>query len=469
MLFSDFDLNKQLLNAVEDLGYTEPTPIQEQAIPKILAGHDILGIAQTGTGKTAAYLLPLLMKIKYAQGMHPRALIIAPTRELVMQIGQNLEQLKKYTDLRHVVLYGGVGPKTQRYTVLDGVDIVVATPGRLMDLYLEGSLVLKTVQSFIIDEADKMMDMGFMPQIRKLLEVLPRKKQNLLFSATFAEKVEKLSEEFLEYPLRIEVTPQATPVETVAQRLYNVPNLRTKINLLLHLLKDTEHFTRVFVFVRTRTVAENISKYLIRRLGEENVRVIHANKGQNTRINAMEAFKEGTVRVLVATDVAARGLDIPAVSHVINFDFPVIYEDYVHRIGRTGRAHAIGEAITFCTMADEWHLLKLQKIIRMKVPLEAIPEGVYIEETPYDEQQTMLKEIDNQRKKDDPNFQGAFHEKKARPGVPTTRTSTKAGAGAKGAGTRGRSAKPKPAAPAKRKGTMANAPNAAGAFKKGKR
>lgn len=424
MKFEDMALNRQLLDAIAAVGYTEPTPVQEQAIPKILAGQDVLGIAQTGTGKTAAYLLPILMRVKYAKEDHPRALIVAPTRELAMQIAENLDQLKLFTDLRAVTLIGGVGPKAQRDALAKGVDIVVATPGRLMDMYLEGSLLLKLVTHLVIDEADKMMDMGFMPQIRALLEVLPRKRQNLLFSATFPPKVEELSHEFLEYPIKVEVSPQATPVETVKQRLFEVPNFKTKINLLLFLLRDEETFTRVFVFVRTRQVAENISRFLIRKLGEAQVRVVHANKGQNTRMNAMDDFRQGNVRVMVATDVAARGLDITAVSHVINFDFPIIYEDYVHRIGRTGRAHAIGEAITFLTKADRWHLQKLESIIRMQVPQERIPAGVYVEDTPFDEEQAMLREMDNQRKKDDPTFQGAFHEKKVRPGMKPVKAAT---------------------------------------------
>ncbi|WP_439557699.1 DEAD/DEAH box helicase, partial [Dyadobacter sp.] len=218
--FEQFKLNRQLLNAIEEAGYTEPTPIQEQAIPLALAGQDILGIAQTGTGKTAAYTLPLLMRIRYAQGEHPRALIMAPTRELAMQISEAISALSKYTDIRTVVLYGGVGPKTQIENLRKGVDIIVATPGRFMDLYFQEEIVVKYLNVMVLDEADKMMDMGFMPQIRKLLEIIPRKRQNMLFSATFSEKVERLSHEFLEFPTRIEVTPQATTAEMVSQTLY---------------------------------------------------------------------------------------------------------------------------------------------------------------------------------------------------------------------------------------------------------
>ncbi|CAG5071660.1 ATP-dependent RNA helicase RhlE [Dyadobacter sp. CECT 9623] len=411
--FEQFKLNRQLLNAIEEAGYTEPTPIQEQAIPLALAGQDILGIAQTGTGKTAAYSLPLLMRIKYAQGEHPRALIMAPTRELAMQISEAITQLAKYTDIRTVVLYGGVGPKTQIENLRKGVDIIVATPGRFMDLYFQEEIVVKHLNVMVLDEADKMMDMGFMPQIRKLLEIIPTKRQNMLFSATFSEKVERLSHEFLEFPTRIEVTPQATTAEMVSQTLYEVPNFRTKINLLTYFLQTREDFNRVLIFTRSREVAGLVHDNLLNRVVRESeLKVIHANKGQNTRINAMEAFRAGSVRVLVATDVVARGIDITEVSHVINFDVPLIYEDYVHRIGRTGRANKIGEAITFMTMADEYHIRKIEKIIRMEIPREELPEELEIASTPAPERQDMLREIDNQKRKEDPTFLGAFHEKK---------------------------------------------------------
>ena len=411
--FELFKLNRQLLNAIEEAGYAEPTPIQEQAIPLALAGQDILGIAQTGTGKTAAYSLPLLMRIKYAQGEHPRALILAPTRELAMQISEAIIQLSKYTDIRTVVLFGGIGPKAQIDAIRKGVDIIVATPGRFMDLYLKEEIVVKHINCMVLDEADKMMDMGFMPQIRRFLEILPRKRQNMLFSATFSDKVERLSFEFLEYPTRIEVTPQATTAEMVTQVLYELPNFRTKINLLAHLLQDEETFNRVLIFTRSREVAGQVHSYLLNTVvKEEALRVIHANKGQNTRTNAMDAFREGAVRVMVATDVVARGIDITEVSHVINFDVPLIYEDYVHRIGRTGRANTVGQAITFMTVADEYHIAKIEKMIRMEIPRENLPEDLDVMKTPVDERQMMLREIDTQKRKEDPTFLGAFHEKK---------------------------------------------------------
>ncbi|GAB4025939.1 DEAD/DEAH box helicase [Spirosoma koreense] len=412
--FEQFELNRQLLNAVADLGYAEPTPIQQQTITLSLGNHDILGIAQTGTGKTAAYLLPLLMKIKYAQGTNPRALILAPTRELVIQINEAVSELGKYTGLRHLALYGGLGPKTQIETLRKGVDLLVATPGRFMDLYRLGEIVTKDIRTMVLDEADKMMDMGFMPQIRSILEVIPSKRQNLLFSATFGGRVEKLSAEFLEAPIKIEVTPQASTADMVSQVIYEVPNFRTKINLLDYLIGQ-DRFQRVIIFARSKSTAENIYKFLARKVIEsDQIRVIHANKGQNTRINAMDAFREGNIRVLVATDVASRGIDVAQVSHVINFDLPLIYEDYVHRIGRTGRANRTGEAITFLTIAEEYHVQKIEKIIRMTIPRQPLPPQVEVTETPFDEQQAMLREIDEQRRKEDPTFLGAFHDKKVK-------------------------------------------------------
>jgi ATP-dependent RNA helicase RhlE len=410
--FEDFKLNRQILNAIADAGYTDPTPIQQKAITPVLSGQDVMGIAQTGTGKTAAYVLPMLMKLKYAQGTDIRALILAPTRELAMQIEVNIKQFAKYTDLRTVVIYGGLGPKTQIANIAAGLDILVATPGRFLDLYLEGHISTKSLQFLVIDEADKMMDMGFIGSIHRILEVVPRKRQNLLFSATMSELVRKISGDFLKFPTVVEVDEQATPAETVKQLLYYVPNLKTKINLLQHLLKNVEEFHKIMIFCKTKTVADNIYSFLKRRHGEEQVKVIHANKGQNTRINSIGAFKEGSVRILVATDVASRGIDVTNVSHVINFDVPIIIEDYVHRIGRTGRALQSGDAITFCNEAERYYINKIEKLIRQQIPVAQIPDEVFVEETPYDERQDIAREIDMQLRKEDPEFKGAFHEKK---------------------------------------------------------
>ncbi|GGZ22370.1 DEAD/DEAH box family ATP-dependent RNA helicase [Echinicola pacifica] len=410
--FENFKLNKQLLEAVKEAGYTKPTPIQEKTIPMALAGHDILGIAQTGTGKTAAFVLPLLMKVKYAQGDHPRALILAPTRELVIQIEQAIIELGKHTDLRYVALYGGLGPKTQIEIIQEGVDIIVSTPGRFLEIYSKGEIFVRNIKTMILDEADKMMDMGFMPQIRSILEVIPVKRQNMLFSATFSDRVEKISQEFLEFPERIEIALQATTADTVSQTKYYVPNIKTKINLLDYLLQN-ESINRVIVFTKSRKTAEKVFLYLERRKHGE-IRVIHANKGQNTRINSVDDFKSGEVRILVATDVASRGLDISMVSHVVNFDVPLIYEDYVHRVGRTGRAEHEGKAITFINPAEVYHFEKIQEIIRMEVPEAFIPKEVDITETPFAEKQGYEREIDGQKRKNDPDYKGAFHDKKER-------------------------------------------------------
>ena len=412
--FTDFDLSPSLLKALDEMGLHAPTAIQRQGIPQIMAGHDIFGIAPTGTGKTAAYLLPLLHKLRYAQGNAPRALILAPTRELVTQIAHEIVRLTAYVDMRVVEMYGGLGPKTQIELAQAGCDIIVATPGRFMDIYLRGELVVKQIKTMILDEADKMMDMGFMPQIRRILEVIPNKRQNLLFSATLPPKVEQLSEEFLEFPLKIEVEPQATTAETVSQVLYETPNLKTKINLLYYLLTEGEGFERVMVFTKTKKNADAVFNFLERKkLGD--IRVIHANKGQNTRLNSIEAFKAGGIRILVATDVMSRGIDVLDVSHVINFDVPLIYEDYVHRIGRTGRAFKTGASLTFADPSEMDHIEKIEKLIRQKIPRAAIPSEVEIPGTPKDEKQAQDLILDTQRRKADPSFKGAFHEKKAHP------------------------------------------------------
>lgn len=411
--FEDFKLNRQLLDAVKDMGYQNPTPVQIKTIPPILGGHDLIGIAQTGTGKTAAYLLPLLFKIKYAQGNHPRAIILAPTKELCIQIYDNLNNLSKYCGTRHVCLYGGIGPKTQIQNLDEGVDIVVSTPGRFLDIYSRGALIVKEIKTFILDEADKMMDMGFAPQIRNILEKIPRKRQNLLFSATFPEKVQAIADEFLEFPTKVEVTPQSTPAATVEQYFYKTLNLKTKINLLEHLLNDPL-YTRVIVFTRTKVTANNTFKYIERKFPNE-VRVIHANKSQNSRINAFNDFRSGIIRILVTTDVSARGLDVEGISHVINFDLPRVYEEYVHRIGRTGRAENIGRAISFINEADEIHLTEIEKLIKNKITEKPLPKEVDIATTPKEEQRQIAIEIDKIKRATDPDYKGAFHDKKRKP------------------------------------------------------
>ncbi len=412
--FTDFPLNKQLLSAIEAAGFVSPTPIQERSINPILAGQQVVGIAQTGTGKTAAFAIPIISRLNYAQGDEPRALILAPTRELALQITEHFMILAQNTDLRILALYGGSGLKAQREALHEGIDILVATPGRLYELYKQGELVLKKVQVFVIDEADKMMDMGFIGAIHQLLEVLPKKKQCLLFSATMTTRVEALYNDFMEFPMLIESSPQSTPAKTVKQLLYPLPNLKTKLNLLLYLLNERGPEKKTIVFCKTKTLANQVFKYLTRKLGDDYVRVIHGNKDQNTRIKSMTDMRDGVVPCLIATDVAARGIDIPEVALVVNFDVPLIAEEYIHRIGRTGRAGLAGEAITFCNPAEEYYFKFIEKLTRQKIPLQLLPDGVHLEVTLYPEQQSLAMEIDLQRKKEDPTFMGAFHEKKGK-------------------------------------------------------
>ena len=409
--WEDLKLNPQLLKAVSEAGFRNPTEIQQKVIPLVLGGQAVIGIAQTGTGKTAAYLLPILRKINFAHGKEPRALVLAPTKELVVQIGEHAKQLTKFTDLRVAALYGGVGPKTQIEALQSGVDILIATPGRFMEIYFRNEIVVKQIKILVLDEADRMLDMGFMHQLRKIFEVIPSKRQNLLFSATFPAKVEKLAEEFLEFPVKVEASPLVMAAQQVDQELFHVPNLKTKIHLLEYLLKDRLLFHRVMIFTRTKESADNVFKFIDRKqMGP--AKVVHSNKGQNTRINAMNEFKEGGLRVLVSTDVASRGIDVTNVSHVINFDVPMQYEDYIHRIGRTGRAFQTGKAITFVNEAERYHVKKIEELMNEKIRIMEFPDGVEVEPTPPAEAQQIAKEIDRQKRYEDPEFKGAFHERK---------------------------------------------------------
>ena len=414
--FAEFKLPRQFLNAIADLNFEVPTSIQEKAIPAILSGQDVMGIAQTGTGKTAAYLLPLLRILNFATGKEPRAVILLPTRELALQIGDVFDQLAKYTDLRKAVVYGGAGAKKQIAEIENGIDVIIGTPGRFLELYSEGYLVVKKVKHLVVDEAERLMDISFISQFHRVLEVLPTKKQNLLFSATMSDLVKKIADDFLKFPVIIDIEPERKTAETVEHIYIKAPNLKTKINLLDHLLND-KSYQKVIIFCRTKATASNVGKYIVRKYGVDLVRVVHGNKTQQSRINAMNDFKSKDIRLLVTTDVAARGLDVADVSHVINLDVPIIYEDYVHRIGRTGRALKKGKAITFVSMADEYHLGKIEKLVKQKIKELKIPKDVVIEETSFEEQQLMLREIDEQRRKEDPSFQGAFHTKKGGPQI----------------------------------------------------
>ncbi|MCL3782297.1 DEAD/DEAH box helicase [Prolixibacteraceae bacterium JC049] len=412
--FEDLKVSKSVLKALDEIGFSEPTPIQEKGIPAIRSGNDVLGIAQTGTGKTAAYLIPLFMKLVKAEGTEPRAIILVPTRELSMQVGEDIEELAQFTNIRHAAVFGGIGWTKHAELIEPGIDILVATPGRLLDLYNNGVLKLRKIKTMVIDEADRMLDMGFMPQLREILEIIPMRKQNLLFSATFSARVEKMAEEFLDIPTRLEVAPSATPAELVDQYVYKVPNFVSKLNLVRHLLTDEETYSRVIIFCRTKASAEAVFK-IIKRKTEGEKRILHSNKGQSSRTNAINAFKEGEVRILISTDISARGLDVSLISHVINFDIPANYDDYVHRVGRTARANNKGTALTLIDPSEEWHMRRIETLIRKEIPVLEIPAEVEVVKTKFEENQNQLREIDRQKKLDDPEYKGAFHEKKSRP------------------------------------------------------
>ncbi|HEY4283881.1 MAG TPA: DEAD/DEAH box helicase [Chthoniobacterales bacterium] len=366
MPFRALQLSPQVLQAVRDSGYTEPTPIQVAAIPLILAGDDVIGIAQTGTGKTAAFVLPILMKLVESKRPDqkravngPRALVLAPTRELVVQIEENVRAYARHVPLRMATVFGGVSERPQIEALRSGVDLVVATPGRLIDLMDQRAANLSGVQFLVLDEADRMLDMGFLPPIRRIVRSLPQKRQTLMFSASLSREIEELTHQFQQSPKVVEIGRRANPAETVTQFVYEIPS-HLKPALLLHLLSDP-NFDTVLVFSRTKHGADRIA----RRLESSGIKTgtIHSNRSQNQRLRALKDFKSGAVRVLVATDIAARGIDVDGISHVVNYDFPMHPEDYVHRIGRTGRAHAIGDAISFVTHEDQGALRSLERFI----------------------------------------------------------------------------------------------------------
>jgi ATP-dependent RNA helicase RhlE len=413
--FEELKVARSLLKALDEIGFTEPTPVQELAIPVINSGLNVVCIAQTGTGKTAAYLLPVLSRLLKADGTEPRCIVLVPTRELSVQVHEDAVELSAYSELRTAAVFGGVGWTKHAELVTAGVDILVATPGRLWDLYQANALSFRKVKILVIDEADRMLDMGFMPQLRQLFEIIPPKRQNLLFSATFSDKVAGMAEEFLDHYERVEVAPSATPADLVQQMVFRVPNVATKYNLIRHLLQDEIVFNRVILFVKTKEAAEQVFK-VVKRKSEGEKRVMHSNKGQTSRLNTIQAFKNGEVRILITTDLSARGLDASQVSHVINFDIPPHYEDYIHRIGRTARAGNPGTAITLVCPDEIWHLRHIEKMIRMEIPVTEMPADIEVTATEFQERQKQKREVDRQRKIDDPTFKGAFHEKKRRPG-----------------------------------------------------
>ena len=359
MPFRALGLGPNLFKAIQDAGYTEPTPIQAAAIPQILAGHDLIGIAQTGTGKTAAFTLPILSRMEATPNRGTRTLILAPTRELVVQIEENVRAYAQYLPLHMATVFGGVSEHPQIKALRSGVDIVVATPGRLLDLMGQRCANFSGLQYLVLDEADRMLDMGFLPSIREIIRALPVKRQTLLFSATLSKEIEGLTHEFQRAPKLVQIGRRSNPAETVTQFVYEVPH-HLKQSLLVHLLRDPA-MNMVLVFSRMKHGADKIA----RRLEQAGIKTatLHSNRSQNQRLRALKDFKSGAVRVLVATDIAARGIDVDGISHVVNYDFPMHAEDYVHRIGRTGRAHAIGDAISFVTPEDRSDLRVLERFI----------------------------------------------------------------------------------------------------------
>lgn len=360
--FSEIGLADPILRALAERKHTEATPIQAKAIPQLIAGRDVLGIAQTGTGKTGAFALPLLHNLeqqKYRRSRHPKALILAPTRELAIQIGEEIREYGKHVKARHTVIFGGVKQGSQIAALERGVDIVVATPGRLMDLFRQRKVSFEDVKYLVLDEADRMLDMGFVHEMRKIVQALPKERQSLLFSATMPKTIAKISGEFLTDPIEVSVAPQSTPISRIEQEVYHV-STNEKRDLLAQVLDDPD-MKRVIVFVRMKhranRVVENLGKVGIR------AEAIHGNKSQNARQAALKQFKNGQVRVLVATDIAARGIDIDNVTHVINFELPNEPESYVHRIGRTARAGATGKAIAFCDSTEVSFLRDIEKLI----------------------------------------------------------------------------------------------------------
>jgi ATP-dependent RNA helicase RhlE len=361
MPFHALGLDAKILRAVTDAGYTEPTPIQTAAIPPIIAGQDLIGIAQTGTGKTAAFTLPILTKLaaQPAQRRGTRVLVIAPTRELVVQIEENVKAYAKHMPLTVATVFGGVGEQPQIRALRAGTDVIIACPGRLLDLMRQRAADFSQLKFLVLDEADRMLDMGFLPDIRRIVQQLPKQRQTLMFSATLSKEIELLTHEFQRAPKLVQIGRRSNPAETVAQFVYEVPK-HLKTTLLLHLLHDPQ-MNMVLVFSRMKHGADRIA----RQLEQRGVRTatLHSNRSQNQRLRALNEFKDGTVRVLVATDIAARGIDVDGISHVVNYDFPMHPEDYVHRIGRTGRANAVGDAISFVSPEDHGDLRALERFI----------------------------------------------------------------------------------------------------------
>jgi ATP-dependent RNA helicase RhlE len=410
MTFEELNLSKSLLNALDDLGYITPTTIQQKVFSVMLSGKDVCGLAQTGTGKTLAYLLPSLRLHQFSKEKLPQILILVPTRELVVQVEETVNKLAKYMNLRTVGVYGGSNIKPQIADLMQGADVVVGTPGRLIDLALKGALKLKGVKRLVIDEVDEMMNLGFRTQLNTVLDLLPPRRQNLLFSATMTAEVETLIAAHFNAPVLVEAAPTGTPLENITQLGYYVPNFYTKINFLKQLLSQTD-MARVLVFVATKHQADLVFEEIEGRF-RDCVGVIHSNKAQNHRFNVVRQFQEGTCRILIATDIIARGLDIAGVSHVINFDIPDDPESYIHRIGRTGRADQTGVAICLVTEREKEPLAAIEALMKYIIPVTDLPVGVEVSEvlTPDEQPKVQMKNVLIKVPRPEEGG-GAFHEK----------------------------------------------------------
>ncbi len=414
MTFDELNLNTPLRNALDDLGYTTPTPIQERVFSIVMSGRDVCGIAQTGTGKTLAYLLPCLRQWKFSKDKSPQILIIVPTRELVTQIVDTIKSLTPYMSVVAMGVYGGVNINTQQIEVMKGMDVLVATPGRFYDLAMNGAFKTKTIKKLVIDEVDEMLNLGFRTQLKNILDYLPAQRQNLLFSATMTEDVEALIETYFNSPVRVEAAPTGTPLENIVQTGYEVPNFYTKVNLLQLLLANDASMTKVLVFAATKQLADQLYEQ-IETTFPGTAGVIHSNKEQNHRFNTVKQFKEGNYRLIIATDIVARGIDVAEVTHVINFDVPEVPENYIHRIGRTGRADKKGIAITFITEKERPSLHAIESLMKYKVPVTELPADLTIsDELTEDEKPKIFMKTDAIKPAKKEEAGPAFHEKSAK-------------------------------------------------------
>jgi ATP-dependent RNA helicase RhlE len=407
--FEKFNLPKSLQKAVDELGFVTPTPIQEKSFSVIMSGRDMMGIAQTGTGKTFAYLLPLLKLYKFTHTNTPKIVILVPTRELVVQVVEEVEKLTTYMSVKTLGIYGGVNINTQKKAVYEGVDILVGTPGRTMDLALDAVVRFDETQKLVIDEFDEMLNLGFRPQLTSLFAMMKTKRQNILFSATMTDEVDDLLNDYFDFPEEVTLAPSGTPLEKITQLTYNVPNFNTKVNLLKHLLENDESMSRILVFVNNKKISDMLFNR-IDELFEGQFGVIHSNKSQNYRLSTMAEFQEGNLRGLITTDVMARGLDISNITHVINFELPEEPELYMHRIGRTGRADATGTAISFVTPREEEFKIETELLMDQELKIADFPEEVEISAKLIEAEKDKLPRkflMKKQKLEGD----GAFHEK----------------------------------------------------------